>query len=596
MNSRPRISWSVVLYALLVLAIVALGLVTIEVPGEASKGGAASPAPSASASASAAASVAPGPTTVPVGTAMGDRLGDINDAALGFVAGVGMLLVVLPLLGILIVKAVRRIWTLLGHTQLVVEDIGDATGDEAVKAQLAGLSQDLRLRIHEAADNYLQILKQLRKGEALGADVKAPAPRQAADDGLKNIVDALKESSPDQGKLVLGLLGAVFPPRGRRIKGVLAVAGPPPKGLRMTAEITDLADPRRSVLGALDESIRADPVGAGNPPSKTDDEKKAAAKVITGAMYESKGHWDEAMALYQGALEALPNSAEAREGIERLLSRPDVSERARRFLSPVGQWLALMLFRSEWQRDLRAGKEGSPEQERARIHNFVGWGLMNLATEVPALNPVGLYQQAIDEFAAASAALPAWYLPYANRADATSYLAEASPASARQADAIAMYATAATKALETTGYVSKQMATDPLRRAAGLKIAISKAIATFLNGQRVQAIADVEAALGPDWTPSTENDPRVLYALACFRARQASVTLDRTPLAQAMTALAFAFVGRTRYLITAASDPDLKGVRATVLALLAADDWEKVAKLPRDERARRIQDALAKVV
>jgi hypothetical protein len=213
-----------------------------------------SPGPTASGTGAAqsgqsAASRSSTPTGAPIGAAIKDVVGSVSDVAIGAFLAIATLFVLIPLGAILLVLLTYRIAVLLRRQQLVVEDLIDATGDEGIKSTIPGLSQDLRQRLLEAATADYVRVQMARDAHAANQPVDAPPPRKSADAGLAGLISAIKDSAPDQAKPVFALLGALFPANGRRVASTLQLLGAPPRALGLSAEISDLSDPGRTVLG-----------------------------------------------------------------------------------------------------------------------------------------------------------------------------------------------------------------------------------------------------------------------------------------------------------------------------------------------------------
>ncbi|MDQ2913447.1 MAG: hypothetical protein M3T56_09345 [Chloroflexota bacterium] len=258
------------------------------------------------------------------------------------------MLVLIPLGAFLIVRAISRLRELIQKTQLVVVNIEDATGDDKLKATLPGLSQRFRERMYYATLEYEKEMQKERASANPNELSKAPPPSPDADVGITDLITALKGAAPDQAKLVLTLLAALFPPKGRRVGSTLLLVGTPPRRLGLLAQIVDMAKQAESQLHSLYGATPANPEQppAGSEPHQRDKAKAGVAEglVASARSLERAGRWEDAVAKFQAAVEASPEYPSALSGLERTLGRASPRQRAEEFLELAAQWLALWLL------------------------------------------------------------------------------------------------------------------------------------------------------------------------------------------------------------------------------------------------------------
>ena len=531
------------------------------------------PPSAATASPAAAASFGASPAATPgsIGAFIKEQVGAINDAALGAFLAIATLILFIPIGAILLLRLWARITWLLRRQQLVLEDLIDATGDDGIKNTLAGLSQGLRHDLYLAAAATYEEVQRTRAAHTANQLIDAPPPRKAADSGIAELITAIKDAAPGETKIILALLGALFPPNGRKVASTLQLVGSPPRGLAMAAEISDLSSPDRTIPASFRGALLAHSAPATLPAGSN---LEATGLASVGLAYEAASSWEDAKTKYGEALTKEPAYAAAREGLSRVLGVPEPRVRAERFIPPAARWLSLLLFESEWLRRDEHGEGGTIAEEHARIHNFVGNALTNLAA-VPGVDAADASAQAIVEFEAARKAHPKWFVPYKNEADAVSYLAALTGEPARQFDALSLYDLALERAAADDGYLSDQMPAALARSDMLTEVAIDRGIARLLAGDLVGSQEDVSNALGADWQPETEENPNILYAIACYYGRLFEQHSDqaRGAIQRFVPALVFAFLRDPNLVREAALDPDLEPLRDVVVAIATARDW-----------------------
>jgi hypothetical protein len=583
-SRRDRIALVTGTWAIVVVAVVVLGQLTI------SQGPATSPVPSAAASASAAASPSPSPsataTPPPLGSTIGERVGAWNDAAVSFGLAVLTWLVLLPLAVIvgswIVVAVVRRVARAIDRDQLVVLDLGDATGDDEIKSAITGLSYALRERIHEASDQLVKDLKADRSRHDKGELLDAPPPRRAADTELSDLVTALKDSAPDQAKSVLGAVAAVLPRRGKQVTPILQRLGQPPYRVGLSVEITDLGDPARTRLESLDGAAAPSPAG----------ESRTGTNVLENLVKAV-----DRIALGHGEQEPpAPNVVEKSD------ETASLRVRAETFVQAGAEWLAVLLFEETWLRAPAPGEGGTIEEELARIRNLLGIRYAELASW-PEVHSAPMYLAARRSFHLAQDQLPDWYLSYKNEADTVSYLGAERRSRALQREARGLYALALQRATfgdgsRRTGYLSDQSAklSEPVRvelnRVTRLEISFSSAICLVLLGDVSAADAEVSGARAEQPRAEADESGTILYTLACFEARAYEATHEKPRRDEAIRLLALGLARDPTLVSGASADPDLVAIGPQVAALVEAVDWDRIDILDDTEREQVVRDVI----
>jgi tetratricopeptide (TPR) repeat protein len=291
-----------------------------------------------------------------------------------------------------------------------------------------------------------------------------------------------------------------------------------------------------------------------------------------GWVYERNGRLADAEAQYVAALAKDPTYLPARASLGRVIEVAENRVRAEAFMAPAAAWLSLMLFEAEWRRRDDFGEGGSLAEEQARIHNYIGNGLTNLST-APGVQAVAMLRQAIAGFSLAQVAMPAWFVPWKNGADAVSYLGVLTNNRRLQSRAIALYDTALER-LAADGLLSDQDPASVPKADLVTEIRIDRAISRLLAGEIESAQEELSAAVGPDWDPETEPNADILYAVACYGSRvvERAPALAEDAIGTYVLALIYAFVRDRDLVEESATDPDLDRFRPAIDAIESALD------------------------
>ena len=248
-------------------------------------------------------------------------------------------------------------------SQLVIDNLSNATGATNMDGVLPGLSQLARQRLIKEMNHVLERVKQHSTGDGLDtlrpAD-KLPLPQTTPDQRLTDLVASLQKFTPEQIDPAVQLLNVMFPPQGTKVSSILQSQGDDHHKLGITFEISDLQ---------------------GN----------AASKLYTV--------WDSG---------------------ENQSSYPDLKDRYRELLKPATRWLAIELSRREMITGASQFSSGSKRQTyQAKVYNF--FGILNQTSG--QTHGKFFYKLAVEDLKAAVAIEPHWHQPYENLAETYTLIA-----------------------------------------------------------------------------------------------------------------------------------------------------------------------------
>jgi tetratricopeptide (TPR) repeat protein len=164
--------------------------------------------------------------------------------ALALAKFIAALLAIFIGVALLVRLADFAVWN-LRHKQLVVEDIGNASGDDQLGKLLPGLSQLQREILIQELGKVGWVLEETAKGMG-PAQFKMPTemlPDDAPDTRLGSLVTSMTAAIPEDAKLIraaLQLLNIMFPARGTKVTSKLQRQGDTPGRLGITLEIEGL--------------------------------------------------------------------------------------------------------------------------------------------------------------------------------------------------------------------------------------------------------------------------------------------------------------------------------------------------------------------
>ncbi len=269
-----------------------------------------------------------------------------------------------------------------------------------------------------------------------------------------------------------------------------------------------------------------------------EEDKDALASYKLGTLYESLGLLDQARVQYEDALKKQPSYVEAKDALKNILKKKQtIEQRYIELLDPAVCWLAIELARrSMAAQERRIGYRSILFKRkrihyRARLYNFIG-NLHLTSGQKYQIFQI-FYDLAVDDFKKAIDLDKNWYRPSENLANVYVEIGkkekeQSSKESQRQAlldfgEAIKYYE----EALDQLDNHIRGLSTETTleRQKNKHRIIVLKAIALLLTGDLVNvkeaknAISDFE----DKWDSSLEMDSHLLYNLACWNARLATI-------------------------------------------------------------------------
>lgn len=440
--------------------------------------------------------------------------------------------VVIILLSLIVIHRIVLL-VIFRTSQLVIDNITNASGAEGMDFVLPGLSQLGRERLIREMKGVHQRLKEHISDSKLRSyrpPDKLALPQATPDERLSHLIASLNEFTPDQIDPLVNLLKIIFPAYGTKVTGILQSQGEEHNRLGITFEITDIQGRGASQLYTIWE------------------EKNRAVKT--------------------------PNETATSKEIElpTIESYPELKDRYRSLLKPATRWLALQLSRREMLANVPWYYLGNwCKRYQAQIHNF--FGVINYAS-APTHGSF-FFQLAIEDLQAALELDPNWYQPYENLGDTYSTQGrdfQDSRKVNRQRQAILQYEKALDRCEDET-----------VRR----RIKVGKAMAQLLTNDEIlvnEAQKEIQL-LEKQWNAESDLSSRFLYNIASWYAIYfAQNHADEQTKYKARHYLVYALLrDRDRNLWEwARLDPDFQAVRErfTDLQFVLAKTLDEVQELP----------------
>ena len=383
---------------------------------------------------------------------------------------------------LLSLAVIQRIIILVASrsSQLIIDNLTNASGAEGMEFVLPGLSQLGRERLVREMKGVHQRLKEHINVNGLRTyrhPDKLPLPQTTPDERLSNLVASLNEFTPDEINPLVSLLKIIFPPYGTKVTSILQSQGEDYNRLGITFEVTDIQGHGASKLYTIWEENKTESV--------TDTVIKTVAKTASKKVSETVD--------------------EEKFELPVIETYPELKDRFRLLLKPATRWLAVELSKREMLANVPWYYLGNwCKRYQSQIHNF--FGVINYAS-APTHGSF-FYQLAIEDLQAAVEFDPNWYQPYENLGDTYSTHGREFQESRRinlQRQAILQYEKALVRCEDET-----------VRR----RIKVGKAMAQLLTKDETlvkEAQKEIQL-LEKQWNGESDLSSRFLYNLASWYA------------------------------------------------------------------------------